>query len=34
MFDPPPADRLGEIGTKYKDQVHINTADGDVVCAA
>ena len=25
MFDQPPADRLGEIGTKYKDQVFINT---------
>jgi peptide/nickel transport system substrate-binding protein len=25
MFDPPPTDRLGEIGTKYKDQVFINT---------
>jgi peptide/nickel transport system substrate-binding protein len=25
MFDQPPTDRLGEIGTKYKDQVHINT---------
>ncbi|CAN5193138.1 ABC transporter substrate-binding protein [soil metagenome] len=25
MFDPPPPDRLGEIGTKYKDQVYINT---------
>ena len=23
MFDQPPADRLGEIGTKYKDQVHV-----------
>jgi peptide/nickel transport system substrate-binding protein len=23
-FDEPPADRLAEIGTKYKDQVHIN----------
>ncbi|WP_395019854.1 ABC transporter substrate-binding protein [Dongia sp.] len=22
-FDPPPADRLAEIGTKYKDQVHV-----------
>ena len=25
MFDPPPPDRLGEIGSKYKDQVYINT---------
>lgn len=25
MFDQPPTDRLSEIGTKYKDQVHINT---------
>ena len=25
MYDQPPTDRLGEIGTKYKDQVHINT---------
>lgn len=25
MFDQPPTDRLGEIGTKYKDQVYINT---------
>ena len=25
MFDQPPTDRLGEIGTKYKDQVHLNT---------
>lgn len=25
MFDQPPTDRLAEIGTKYKDQVHINT---------
>jgi peptide/nickel transport system substrate-binding protein len=25
MFDQPPTDRLGEIGSKYKDQVHINT---------
>ena len=25
MFDQPPTDRLGEIGTKFKDQVHINT---------
>jgi peptide/nickel transport system substrate-binding protein len=24
MFDQPPADRLGEIGTKYRDQVHLN----------
>jgi peptide/nickel transport system substrate-binding protein len=24
-LDPPPTDRLNEIGTKYKDQVHINT---------
>lgn len=24
MFDPPPADRLNEIGTKYASQVHIN----------
>ncbi len=24
MFDQPPTDRLGEIGTKYKDQVNIN----------
>ena len=32
-FDQPPPDRLAEIGTKYKDQVHINTADGHVVCA-
>jgi peptide/nickel transport system substrate-binding protein len=24
-FDQPPPDRLAEIGTKYKDQVHINT---------
>ena len=23
MFDPPPPDRLVEIGTKYKDQVHV-----------
>ena len=33
MFDPPPADRLAEIGTKYADQVHVNTADRDVVRA-
>jgi peptide/nickel transport system substrate-binding protein len=25
MFDQPPTDRLNELGTKYKDQVHINT---------
>jgi peptide/nickel transport system substrate-binding protein len=25
MFDQPPTDRLGELGTKYKDQVYINT---------
>ncbi|MFT3987780.1 ABC transporter substrate-binding protein [Aestuariivirga sp.] len=25
MFDQPPTDRLGEIGTKFKDQVYINT---------
>ena len=25
MFDQPPTDRLGEIGTKFKDQVFINT---------
>lgn len=25
MFDQPPADRLAEIGSKFKDQVHINT---------
>ena len=25
MFDQPPTDRLGEIGTKYKDQVYLNT---------
>lgn len=25
MFDQPPSDRLAEIGTKYADQVHINT---------
>ncbi|WP_421692802.1 ABC transporter substrate-binding protein [Aestuariivirga sp.] len=25
MYDQPPTDRLGEIGTKYKDQVYINT---------
>ena len=25
MFDPPPADRLAEIGTQYADQVHVNT---------
>ncbi|WP_030660677.1 ABC transporter substrate-binding protein [Streptomyces cellulosae] len=24
MFDPPPADRLNEIGTKYASQVHVN----------
>ena len=24
MFDPPPTDRLTELGTKYQDQVHIN----------
>lgn len=24
MFDPPPADRLSEIGTKYANQVHVN----------
>lgn len=24
MFDQPPTDRLGEIGNKYKDQVHLN----------
>ncbi len=24
MFDQPPTDRLGEIGTKFKDQVYIN----------
>ena len=34
MFDQPPTDRLAEIGTKYKDQVHINAADRHVVCAA
>ena len=28
MFDPPPTDRLPRLGTKYKDQVHINAADG------
>ncbi len=33
MFDPPPADRLVEIGTKYQDQVHIKTADRLVVRA-
>ena len=25
MFDQPPSDRLGEMGTKYQDQVHVNT---------
>lgn len=25
MFDQPPTDRLGEIGTKFKDQVYLNT---------
>ena len=25
MYDQPPTDRLGEIGSKYKDQVHLNT---------
>jgi peptide/nickel transport system substrate-binding protein len=25
LFDPPPADRLPELGTKYQSQVHINT---------
>ena len=25
MYDQPPTDRLGEIGTKFKDQVYINT---------
>ncbi len=25
MFDQPPTDRLGEIGTKFKEQVYINT---------
>ena len=24
MFDPPPSDRLSEIGTQYADQVHVN----------
>ncbi len=24
LFDPPPADRLNEIGTKYANQVHVN----------
>lgn len=24
MFDPPPTDRLGEMGTDYADQVHVN----------
>jgi peptide/nickel transport system substrate-binding protein len=24
VFDPPPADRLGELGTKYASQVHVN----------
>jgi len=24
LFDPPPADRLAEIGTEYADQVHVN----------
>jgi len=24
MFDPPPTDRLPELGTKYADQVHVN----------
>lgn len=24
LFDPPPADRLNELGTKYADQVHVN----------
>jgi len=24
IFDPPPADRLNEIGTKYADQAHVN----------
>ncbi|SON53766.1 Periplasmic oligopeptide-binding protein oppA [Hartmannibacter diazotrophicus] len=24
LFDPPPADRLEELGTKYADQVHVN----------
>ena len=25
MFDQPPTDRLGELGTKFKDQIYINT---------
>ena len=25
VFDPPPADRLGEIGTKYASQAHVNS---------
>jgi peptide/nickel transport system substrate-binding protein len=25
VFDPPPADRLNEIGTQYADQAHVNT---------
>ena len=29
LFDFPPADRLNEIGTKYPDQVHINTLFAD-----
>ena len=33
VFDPPPADRLNEIGTKYAKQVHVNTADRDLVPA-
>ncbi|MGL1204155.1 hypothetical protein ACSTK0_24910, partial [Vibrio parahaemolyticus] len=24
VYDPPPADRLAEIGSKYVDQAHIN----------
>jgi peptide/nickel transport system substrate-binding protein len=27
MYDPPPADRLGEVADKYSDQVHINTTN-------
>ena len=29
VFDPPPADRLNEIGTKYADQAHVNPLTAD-----
>ena len=32
-LEAPPADRLGELGTKYASQVHVNTADGVLVRA-